>query len=312
MEKATMNELMLEGIDGGNPLGFLAALGAARLTGTFCPELQLCWQPESGAWRPVFSGCVGDRQNYLEQLAAAMASASMEPFAIDGKLPFPVTLFAEQIREAQVHCRADNRRTADFLAAFGSEIQPDKKKTDFQDTPFRMVRSGDAAGQGLPAYARAIRQQADLKALERTLFKPWDYRDDAFSLRWDPLEDQRYALRWKNPSKANLNDGPGTMLGANSLALEALPLFPVALTATSRIATTGFVRNRQREVFFTWPIWNQPVSLETVRSLLSLPELNDESVARGKLAWRGVVEIYRSQRIAQNQYYSNFTPAVPA
>lgn len=306
-----MNELTLAGIDGGNPLGFLAALGTAQLTGTFCPKLQLCWQPESGAWRPVFSGCVGDRQNYLEQLTAAISSASMEPFAMNGKLPFPVTLFAEQVRNSQVQCRADNRRTADFLAAFGSEIQPDRKKTDFQDTPFRMVRSGDSVGQGLPAYARAIRQQTDLSALERALFFPWDYRDSTFSLRWDPLEDQRYALVWHNPEDKNKKTIK-TMLGANALALEALPLFPTGLTVRAQLATTGFLRTRQREIFFTWPIWNQPISLETVRSLLSLPELHEESVAREKLGRCGVVEIYRSQRIAQNQYYSNFTPAVPA
>ncbi len=85
--------------------------------------------------------------------------------------------------------------------------------------------------------------------LRRTLFEPWDYGDHGFSsLRWDPLEDQRYALRWRDPSKSGANDGPGSMLGANSLALEALQAFPVIWTGREA-ETTGFHRNGRRSVF---------------------------------------------------------------
>ena len=85
-----------------------------------------------------------------------------------------------------------------------------------------MVRSGDSAGQGLPFYAKEMRKKVGIDHIQRTLFHAWDYQDTGYSLRWDPIEDQRYALRWRDPSKSS----QGTMLAANSLAVEALQWFP--------------------------------------------------------------------------------------
>lgn len=301
--------LILNGIDSNNPLGFLSALGAAVLSGSFYRDTRFYWCLDSGAWRPTLLGCETDRTRFIEQLLSTMEAASMEPFEIDNKLPFSVELFEAHTKKAQRTASQTNRRLADFLAAFGSEVNPEKGV--FRDSRFRMVRSGDSAGQGLPAYARAIRDATDHNALERALFISWDYQDDGFSLRWDPIEDQRYALRWRDPSKSNLKDGPGTMVGANSLAIEALQWYPTMYQG-NWLATTGFHRNSDNEVWFTWPIWDCPISLDAVRSLLSLPDLHSTQPPRTELAKRGIVEVYRSQRIQQNQYYSNFTSGQPA
>lgn len=301
--------LILNGIDAGNPLGFLAASGAAILASSFCPDTQFYWCLESGAWRPAFQGCGTDKERFIEQLNAAMKGASMKPFEIDNRLPFPVELFETTLKEAQRNASRANRRMADFLAAFGSEINPEKGV--FRNSRFRMVRSGDSAGQGLPAYARAIRNVTDGASLRRTLFVPWDFRDRGFSLRWDPIEDQRYALRWRDPSKSTLSDGPGVMNGANSLAIEALQWYPTMFQGNG-VVTTGFHRNSKKEVWFTWPIWNRAISLDTVRSLLALSDLHCAKPPRADLAKRGIVEVYRSQRIQQSKYYSNFTSGRPA
>jgi hypothetical protein len=301
--------LTLNGIDGGNPLGFLAALGAAIVTSSFCQETRFCWCLEGGSWRPVLHGCTTDKARFIGQLHDALKAESLSPFQIDNKLPFSVVLFETTLREAQRSATPTDRRMTDFLAAFGSEISPEKGA--FQASRFRMVRSGDSAGQGLPAYARAIRGAANRPALERTLFMPWDYRDRGFSLRWDPIEDQRYALRWHDPSKSSPSDGPGTMFGANSLAIEALQWYPTMFQG-NRLSTTGFHRNSKNEVWFTWPIWNTPVSLDAVRSLLALSDLQVAQPPRAHLVKRGIVEAYRCQRIQQNQYYSNFASGRPA
>ncbi len=308
-EDSHASPLVLSGIDSGNPLGFLAALGTAILANSFCQELRFYWCLEKGAWRPVLSGCGIDKARFIERLLDAMKAASMSPFEIDDKMPFSVELFEINLKEAQGTASPANRRVSDFLAAFGSEIKP--KGGAFQDTRFRMVRSGDSAGQGLPAYARAIRSATNREALERTLFRAWDYQDEGFSLRWDPLEDQRYALRWRDPSKSDLKDGPETMIGANSLAIEALQWYPTMYQG-NQLATTGFHRYSSDELWFTWPIWNRPISLDTVRSLLTLPDLHTIQPPRAQLARRGIVEIYRCQRIQQSKYYSNFTSAQPA
>ena len=77
------------------------------------------------------------------------------------------------------------------------------------------------------SYASANREVLDHHHVVRTLFQTWDYADDAGNtLRWDPIEDRRYALQWRNPSKSNSADGPNTMLAANCLAVESLACFP--------------------------------------------------------------------------------------
>ena len=175
---------------------------------------------------------------------------------------------------------------------------------------FRMVRSGDAAGQGLPFYAQRNRERTDKPALFRTLFEPWNYTDEGFSLRWDPLDDQRYALRWHDPGGNRDKHSPTTMLGANVLAIEALILFPTT-PRPGGLATTGFFRSGRQE-YFTWPIWELQLSTDGLRSLLALGDLYREKPDRKALLARGIVEIYRSERVAPNQWYKNFSPAIPA
>jgi hypothetical protein len=310
----SLSGLVLSGLDGGNPLAFLAAIGTVVTAQKIWPDVRICWRSMSGGWRPVLTKCGNEEEAFLVSLHTALHNASMTAFEIDGKLPFPVEKLIVALNAAARAASFGDRRTCDFLAAFGTEIypKPDSKKVQiFQGTRLRMVRSGDSKGQGLPVYAKVIRKKTGLEHLRRTLFRAWDYADADFSLRWDPIEDQRYALRWRDPSKSGPSDGPSGMLGANSLAVEALQWFPTVM-ADSGVETTGFHRNRRREVFFTWPIWSAEVRPETVRSLLALGALHEDIVPRDKLAAMGIVEVFRSQRIQQNQYYSNFAPSRPA
>jgi len=305
------NELVLKGIDGANPLGFLAALGTAVMARTFAPSISIGWRKEYGTWRPYLLGYEKNEGTFTAALAAALSATSSEPFKIDKKLPFSMERFGRALKKCQSAATPLDRRSADILAAFGSEVCTDKKKENFQDTLFRMVRSGDAAGQGLPFYADAIRNTTGAAELQRTLFEIWDYKDKEFSLRWNPLEDQRYALRWHDPSNKNKDEyALGTMSGANALAIEALSLFP-AVPLQTDLATTGFFKSKQRRIYFTWPIWERAVTVETIRSMLALQELHQDNPQRKELLARGIVEVYRCERIAPNQYYRNFSSAVP-
>ena len=241
-----------------------------------------------------------------------LRSQSMAILDIDKKMPFGNDRFRQALKDEQRRSSLADRRDADFLSGFGTDLYPDPKNKQFQDTSFRMVRSGDSKQQGLPFYARAIRKETGLDDIERTLFQTWDYQDEGYSLRWDPLEDQRYALRWRDPSKSSLVDGPGTMRAANSLAIEALRWFPTLVAAGRRAQTTGFQRIRQKALYFVWPIWTPPIRMDALCSLLASPDLSEIPLPRMSLARRGIAEVYRSQRIRQNQYYCNFTPAHPA
>ena len=296
--------LLLNGLDGSNPLGFLAAIGTAVVLQDVFPEIRLGWEQIEGGWRPFLSGCGDDEQEFAEKLSAILKDASMTVFDVDNKMPFDAEKLSRKLRDVQYCSSIADRRDADFLSSFGTELYPDQKNGQFQDSRFRMVRSGDSAGQGLPFYAKEMRKKVGIDHIQRTLFHAWDYQDTGYSLRWDPIEDQRYALRWRDPSKSS----QGTMLAANSLAVEALQWFPV-IPVGNQAQTTGFQRLGRRETYFVWPIWTPMVGMETVRSLLALDDLK-EPVPRSSLAKRGIEEIYRSQRIQQNQYYSNFLAAV--
>ena len=303
--------LLLTGLDGSNPLGFLAAIGTAVVAQELFSDVRLGWKATGGGWRPSLKGCGEDEEEFSKKLLGALNNAPMTVFDIDDKMPFDAARFSDALRDVQFRASISDRRDADFLSSFGTELYPDEKNGQFQDSSFRMVRSGDSAGQGLPFYAKAIRGNTDLDRIRRAVFRPWDYQDESYGLRWDPIEDQRYALRWRDPSKSGLANGPGTMLAANSLAVEALQWFPTLLIG-KHARTTGFQWAGRRENYFVWPIWTPKVSMETVRSLLALDDLCKEPLPHSSLVKRGIENVYRSQRIQQNQYYSNFTPAVPA
>ncbi len=303
--------LLFTGLDSGNPLAFLALLGVGLLSQNFCPGARLSWMQAEGAWRPRLHGFDGEADSFLKSLHVALAATSSKPFEIDKKLPYLRESFRGAMQQSQREANSKNRRTADLLAGFGSDAYADEKGV-FADTALRMVRSGDSAGQGLPAYALAMRQGVTVEHLRAALFSAWRYEDDGFSLRWDPVEDQRYALRWYDPSsQSNKKTSLQTMRGANVLALESLALLPVQ-PQTHGVATTAFARLERRRDFFTWPIWDARITLDTIRSLLASSDLAEITPNRDALRARGVVEVYRCERIAPNKYYKNFTPAHPA
>ena len=302
--------LVLYGLDGSNPLGFLAAVGVAIVAEECYPGLRLGWRQTGRGWRPSIQGCGDDERKFSERLLETLRGAPATVFDIDNRMPFDVDKFSGALLEAQKHSSIMDRRDVDLLAGMGTELYPDKKSGQFQDSRFRMVRSGDSAGQGLPFYAKANLEKLDVERLHLTLFGVWDYRDDGYSLRWDPIGDQRYALRWRDPSKSKLADGPGMMIAADSLAIEAMRWFPT-LPVGRQAQTTGFKRFSRREIYFVWPIWTPMLGTDTVRSLLALPDLVHVPIDHRSLARRGIQEVYRSQRIQQNQYYSNLLPAQP-
>ena len=116
-------------------------------------------------------------------------------------------------------------------------------------------------------------------------------------------------MRWHDPSEKKDEYALKTMVGANALAIEAMVLFP-SVPLSRHLETTGF-HKRGARYFFTWPIWEGPASENLVRTLIALHEIHQENPPRERLRARGIVEIYRCERIAPNQYYRNFAPSAP-
>ncbi len=303
--------LLLPGLDGANPLAFLAALGTLRGLTLAWPERQvrLSWTLRD-TWRPRLQvdGCSPSEDETLDGLEHFM---EMRPghgvLEIGDDLTIPTNEFREHAWNAvkSASPAPEERAWADFIAAFGCDAVADSnRKGHIQDTALRTM-SG-AGHQHFLKTMRELGEKATRDNLQRCLFYPWSRSDALYSLRWDPEDDRRYAHRWRDPGK----ETAGTEWGANRLAFEALPLLPVMPVGRSAI-TTGFSGNRSHDTFWIWPIWKPATDLDTVRSLLALRKLQEGSSARDELAARGVGEVFKAQRINVGQYRS-FTPSTPA
>ena len=297
--------LLLNGLDGSNPLGFLAAIGTLRIAteANSSANWRVSWKEQGGHWSPVLLGDITLTADGLIELLMPALTEMKDAFKFDNDLTINCEEFRKVAQSASNAADFTNRHYADFIAAFGCDSLPiSVKDSRIQDTALRTM-SG-AGHQHFIGSMRELVGSTKSDQLRASLFEVWQYSDDKPSLRWDPLDDRRYALRWKEPS----GDPVRTMRGANRLAVEALPLFPTT-PRERRLHTTGFSQ-RGGEVLFSWPIWDVALSIEVVRSLLSLNELQKPRPDRNNLSALGVVEIYRSQRITRDKY-RNFRPAVP-
>jgi hypothetical protein len=207
--------------------------------------------------------------------------------------------------QASVRDAGAHRAYADTLSALCSSAIVDDEGFA-ADTDFRTVR-----GAGHQHFLGImVNQLLELKPahLHKTLFAPWQYDDplEALSLRWDPLDDVRYALRWDNPSGDLLRKRQGNMIAGNALAAAALPLYPV-MPREHGLATVGFSR-LNRATCWTWPLWEGNLDLNSVRSLLAHHTLQNARPSRRKLNAMGVFESFRCERFTQGKF-RNFTPA---
>jgi hypothetical protein len=144
-----MNDVqILRGLDGANPLAFLAALGVLVLSSRVSRHARLSWRILEGGWRAEIQGCATDQDDLARTLLDALELDRNEPYSIDSKLPFSATSFRGALQNAAAEGANDRRRECDLLASFGTDAHQDDKGA-FVDTAFRMVRSGDSAGQGL-------------------------------------------------------------------------------------------------------------------------------------------------------------------
>lgn len=282
-------EILLHALDGSNPLAFLAALGTLRLLHLSKSDvgIRMSWERSGGFWRPKLVGLDADEDGLCELLIKA-PSAPVEKFEQIGKnLTVPREKFRNFVNDAYMSASRQNRRAADFSAAFGCEVCEDKEKGRIEYTDFCFITG--SGHQDFLGTISALSKSVTARHLHNALFGNWRV-EKGLSMRWDPSDAAEYALRWDDPGPR----GAWAVWGANRLAAEALPYFS-ALPVKGGLQTTGFnMRNRQNE--FTWPIWTQPAGFDTVRSLLSFPELREGAPDRETLRGMGIEEVYRAQR----------------
>jgi len=306
--------LVLSGLDGANPLGFLAALGTLRLVDDLYPGATMHWE-QHGGWRPVLT-----LPEPVEPGAFAARLLAVSPpdrraitFADDVKVPYRE--YEGFLHEARPEGFPD-RQFSDFLTAYadsGVRIEGGPNAGKTKPTAFYMI----AGRQRLLEIVRNIVAVTTLGHVRKALFDPWRYDDplDKLGVRWDPQDDVRYALRARDPSGDPARGRAGSVLGANRLAFEALPFFP-SFPRRGRLATTGFVvreknaeTQTERQTFLTWPLWGARLGIDPVRSLLASGVLTTPELRDTDTSGLGVLAVFRCEKIA-NGDYSNLSPAV--
>lgn len=302
----TASSLVLDGIDGCNPLAFLSALGLFRIASHCVPDakFQMHWAKQTGAWRPVLtSRCVDLNQKYLLDLLERELTVLPEDHpAIRLSGDVDSNGLRHVLIGASQSASADDRSDADWLSCNYSDIATKSDAISQLQTTRRDYHSINVLG--------LVRTTAR-EHLERSLFAAWDYADPiaGVSLHLEPREDRRHAYQWHMPSGDPTRSSSGGMIGANRLALEAWPVFQ-SLPAGEKLTTVGFLGSRANDTSFTWPIWNVPISYESLRSLLSLKPLLTRKLGSGETSDLGIAIVYRSSRILVGKT-PNLTSSIP-
>ena len=132
--------------------------------------------------------------------------------------------------------------------------------------------------------------------LEAALFRPWRRADPRGGFRWDPEEDRRHALRFRDPSA----EGARTQLGATRLAAAGF-LSLASAPAGQRLETRGVVRT-DTELVYVWPLWSVPLTRSAVEVLLGHPALLTRQPSPARLEPLGVTEVVRAPRIRAGKF----------
>jgi hypothetical protein len=309
--------ICLRGLDGSNPLAFLAALGVLRgLTleserraetsgrsddGPGEP-VRMWWTQERGVWTPWVGQPGLEQGTMIELLCDAVRREACHPTLLLGDN------FACTPEEYRAHAEMLHRdgQSVDLLSALGTDGAVDDDGLCI-DTAFRTMRG--AGHQHFLKTMRSALASTSAEHIERTVMRSWDYADPvkSMSLRIDPLDDRRYAHQWTDPSGDPTRAERGGMTGATALAVLGLAMYPVVVSRGAA-RTVGFRSSREHGVEWTWPIWAGRVALGVAGAMLALPELQTDKADRRVLGRRGIVDVSRSRPIT-NGKFRNFAPA---
>lgn len=259
----TENSIELTGLDGANPMGFLASIGLLALLEEQELRCRLTW----------LSGAVSHPLLHLEkpldqvQLAERLIQ-SLEPWKSSPALGYghawnDVKLIPEEARkylQASIN-HNDNgasERLATHLIAEGSLAN----KGDSKPNALHFT----SGNQKILSIACELIENLSVEDMLEALIGPWQYTSGLKTLRWDTTNDRSYALSAFNPTDGRNNPNP-TIPGAEWLALHGLSFFPV-FNQASKAQTTG-VDGTWGAQQFTWPLWKSPINAGAIRSLIS-------------------------------------------
>lgn len=258
-----MNELSLPALEGTNPLGFLAALGALDALAVTTPEATLRWTDDLVPH--AILGGAGDLDDLLDTLdkdREEWTGGALLRFPEDEPEPLPdAKPDGERLRKWFEFTAGPAGRPAeaDHLCAIVAE-QAFDKSNKAKPTHLHFT----AGQQQFLRMIRDLASGADRARLLEAVQGPWRYDSTLPSLSWDSRGERIYAVRATNPSKDKRLGVPG----ADWLAFRGLVFYPVTRTAGGSLRTTACDREWKRSAF-RWPLWGVPAARNVVRSLVA-------------------------------------------
>lgn len=280
----------LTGLDGQDPLAFLAALGCLLAASERCRAADIVAPTLSfemaGVVTPVLRGAFADGDVLLDMLCADLdeiAGRSGPPrdafltysYPDDSGKPVqdlkpPLEHFRKAAQEWIVGCMEQNRRTVDWAAATLTDVAVDRSKG--AGKPFALHFT--AGNQRFLTVAlelldgggnKSSERPVDREDLRAALFGPWPNDRALKVFSWSPTQDRAYALRAIDPATDQKLGTPG----ADWLALRGIGLLSSAPIRTE-IRTSG-VHGKWKTATFSYPIWPSPLDVDVVRALLRHP-----------------------------------------
>ena len=296
----------LSGLEGTNPLGFLAALGVQVAFATEDEQPRLWWSDDITPHAVVDETFTADRiaDAALAAFERWRSGPAANPRREDGS-PMPrgddLKLKAEHIR-TYLELAGEPAVGGSFASALVAEGSLDNKG-DAKPTDFYFT----AGQQKFLDTARKILNAASHTEVLTALEGPWRYESDVPSLGWDVTDDRTYALRANNPSSEKKLTNPG----AEALALLGLSLYPAFADADKGRTATPGCTGKWKAGSYSWPLWRRPATPYVVKSLLA--HAYDHQAASGRdryyRAW-GVSNILRSPiRRTDQGGYGTFGPS---
>jgi len=266
-----MTRTVLKGLNGSNPLGFMASVGLLRLLEVQGNHARLGFTEDGGfhAWiecNPALDDIPGTVTKDAE------AAAGPQPWRLEyekkekkgikvvADLKAPPEQFRGFLTSAIDAWLVGQPEQSDYAAAYGTDVAVDGKGNT-KPTAFHFT----AANQQFLGAVEESRGKVTRGWVEESLDDRDGKTKPGSNLRWDPDAERSRALMGVNPK----DDGTAVNAPLEWLAFRGLPAFP-CVPVGSRILTCGVTGRRQDELRFHWPLWSCGASYATVRSLLTL------------------------------------------
>lgn len=321
-----MSSIVLSGLDGTDPLGFMAALGALEATSRTIPSVRLAWRQE-GNWRPVLTG-IGTAEELVSLLTADLGSDPVERALgfryvkseklgpkLTGALMPPASVLRAWLRKqladdaldaagigAALMCETateavDPKRgvPASVLEAFGVRYDDDYPlDRAVSMTPFDFTSRNTQFLDQLDHIRRVLTAESMLSELLEGGGAPCDR-----NMGWDPLLDLPRALF---PGAR-----PSARPTAEWLMFRALPLFTLVGDQT-HVSMPSF-RGRRKSGELSWGLWDGELPRQMVQTLLTMPIAGMSPEARQA---RGIRAVFRAAMLKDATGYAGvFSPSAP-